>query len=287
MTGFAVLLVLVSSVIHALWNYVTKRTTSNPLAFVWLTSAFEIVTLGIPALWVLARGSVVIGPAGWVFIIGSAALHILYFLLLTGGYRVGDLSIVYPLARGVGPLFITAGAILLLGETPSPLALFATALIVLGVLLLTGDPRLLGQSAALPGIAYGLLTALSVAAYSLWDTVAVSRLLVTPVIYLWGVGLFRTVLLLPLALRHRADLRAAWQIDRWRALLVAVGSPAGYVLILIALTFSPVSYVGPMRSISILFGVVLGVQALGEPDPRRRLLGAGAMVAGVALLGLA
>lgn len=287
MTAFAILLVLVSSVIHALWNTITKRITSENTAFVWLTSALEIVTLAPLAVVIFLRDGTAIGGVGLVFIVVSAVLHVAYFLLLTGGYRVGDLSIVYPLARGIGPLFITAGAMLFLGETPTSLALFATALIVLGVLTLTGDPRLLRQSAALPGIIYGLVTALSVAAYSLWDTVAVSRVLVPPLVYLWGVGMARTLLLLPYAFSHRPAVREAWTRDRWKALAVALLSPGGYVLILIALTFSPVSYVAPMRSISILFGVVIGVQVLDEANPRRRILGAAMMVIGVMLLGLA
>ncbi len=287
MTALAILLVVVSSIIHAIWNTITKRISTDNTAFVWLTSALEILTLGPLALVILLRDGVSVGWVGLGFMLGSAVLHVIYFLLLTGGYRVGDLSIVYPLARGVGPLFITAGAILLLGETPSPLALFATALIVLGVLVLTGDPRLLGESAALPGVLYGLLTALSVAAYSLWDTVAVSRVLVPPLVYLWGIGVARAALLLPYALARRPAIREAWTRDRGKALLVALLSPGGYVLILIALTFSPVSYVAPMRSISILFGVALGLQVFNETEPRRRLVGASTLVAGVMLLGLA
>lgn len=287
MTAFAILLVVISSAIHAVWNTVTKRITSDNTAFVWLTSALEILTLGPLALVILLRDGANVGWVGLAFMLGSAILHVIYFLLLTGGYRVGDLSIVYPLARGVGPLFVTAGAILFLGETPSPLALFATALIVLGVLTLTGDPRLLGQSGALPGVLYGLITALSVAAYSLWDTVAVSRVLVPPVVYLWGIGVARAVVLLPFVLSRRPAIRDAWANDRGKALLVALLSPGGYLLILTALTFSPVSYVAPMRSISILFGVIIGLQVLDETDKKRRLGGAAAMVGGVMLLGLA
>ncbi|GAB4574477.1 MAG: EamA family transporter [Anaerolineae bacterium] len=286
MTGFAILLVLVSSAMHAFWNYVTKRVSTNNVIFVWLASAMEIVLLAVPAVWTLLQQESGPGWAGALFVTVSAILHIAYFLLLTHGYRVGDLSIVYPLARGVGPLLVTAGAILLLGETPSVLALIGTLLITLGVLTLTGDPRVVRQSAALPGIIYGLLTALSVAAYSLWDSVAVTRMAIPPIVYLWGVAWMRTLLLMPLAFRNREELPAAWARDRWRALLVALFSPGGYVLILIALTFSPVSYVAPMRSISILIGVVMGAQVLKEDEPRRRLAGALAMVLGVGLLGI-
>lgn len=287
MTVLSTALVLVASAIHAFWNYIAKRATSNNAVFVWLASALEIITLGPLAIWTLVQGDTALGLPELGFIAGSAVLHVVYFLLLTGGYRVGDLSVVYPLARGVGPLFVTAGAILLLGESPTALAWGATLLIVVGVLALTGDPRLLRSSAALPGVVYGLVTALSIAGYSLWDSVAVTRLHVSPVVYLWGVGAVRAILLLPYALTHRGAVRDAWAKDRRKALLVAALSPGGYVLILIAVTLSPVSYVSAMRSISILLGVMMGAQLLNEGDIRRRVVGALAMVAGVGLLALA
>lgn len=286
MTLLALALVLLSAAIHATWNLIAKRATTSGAVFIWLFGLFEGVILTPLMLVVVLRTGELPSALDMIFIIGSAALHILYFWLLTTGYHVGDLSLVYPLARGVGPLFITVGAILLLGERPSPLAIIATLLITGGMFLLTGDPTKLRSSKARPGITFGLLTALSIAIYSLWDAYAVSRQHITPLMFIWGIGLWRMILLTPYAATHQDEVRLAWQEDRWTALAVSVMSPGAYFLILTALTFSPVSYVAPMRSVSILIGVWLGSQLLGEADTRRRLAASGAMVIGVILLGL-
>ncbi len=287
MTTLAITLVLVSATMHAVWNFIAKRATTNGAVFTWLFGAMEFFTLGPLVLIVLLREGGTLTPVDALFIVGSAALHLLYFLLLAAGYRRGDLSLVYPLSRGVGPLFITVGAVLLLGEQPTPQAVLATLLIGAGVIALTGDPRDIRYSAVLPGVLYGLFTALAIAAYSLWDSYAMSRLLIAPVVYSWAIGWLRAVFLTPYVLVHRDALRQAWAVDRWRALAVALLSPGSYILILTALTFSPVSYVAPLRSVSILIGVLLGVQVLREGNTRRRLAGATAMVIGAALLGAA
>ena len=99
---------------------------------------------------------------GWIalgFIAGSAALHLAYFLLLQQGYRIGDLSLVYPLARGTGPMLATAAAILLFGERPTPLALTGAVLIVGGVFVLTGGAGGWGGKPRRKAVGFALLTA--------------------------------------------------------------------------------------------------------------------------------
>ena len=99
-------------------------------------------------------------------------------------------------------------------------------------------------------------------------------------------SLGRLILLAPHAWRRSAEVRAAWRKFRGEALAVGVLEPLAYILILTALSFSPVSYVAPTREISILIGAVLGARLLGEGQTERRLLAAGAMVAGVAAIAL-
>ena len=137
MTVAALALVLSSALLHATWNLLAKR-ASGGLAFVWLFTILDAILyapLAIVAL-VLLRPHI-----GWLelaFIGGSALLHIAYFLSLQSGYRYGDLSLVYPLARGGGPALATVGAIVLLAERPSALALSGTALIVLSAFVISG-----------------------------------------------------------------------------------------------------------------------------------------------------
>lgn len=225
----------------------------------------------------------------WVqagFIAGSAALHVGYFLSLQRGYRTGDLSLVYPLARGTGPLLATIAAILLLGERPTGLALGGTALIILSVFFLTGGAEAFKGHAERTAIFYGLLTGLFIATYTVWDGYAVSVLGVAPLLYMWLSECIRALFLAPVAVRNWAEVRLEWRAHKVEALGIAVLSPLAYILVLSALTFTPISYVAPTREISILIGAGFGAKLLAEGDVRRRLLAASGMVVGVVLLAL-
>ena len=285
MTSLAILLVLTSAFTHALWNFIAKRAHGGP-AFVWLFGVFELFIYLPFLLLFIASEDPTLAAVDLVAILGSGCLHLVYFLLLTRGYQVGDLSLVYPLARAVGPLIATFAAILFFAERPTPLAFGGGLLICGGVFWLTGDPRKLRENDALQGVIYALLTGLAIAGYTLWDSYSVSRLLIAPMVYQWGLGLVRSTLLTPYNLRHRENLRLAWRDDKWKALAVGTLGFFSYLLILVAYEFSPVSYVAPMRVISTLIGVLMGSRFLGEGDTRRRLAAAGAMVLGVIALGV-
>jgi len=285
MTGVALVLVLSSAVLHATWNYYAKR-VGGGAGFIWLITVIQAVIYAPLAFLVIAREQPAIGLPQLVAIVGSAAIHIAYFLLLSRGYRTGDLSLVYPLARGTGPMLSTAAAILLLGERPTPLALGGAVLIGLGVFVLTGDPRKFRQSGAGQAVIYALLTGLVIAGYTLWDKRAVSILLIPPLVYDWSNGFVRGFLLTPYALTHRAEVARHWREHRTAALMVGILSPLSYILVLTALTFSPVSYVAPTREISILLGAALGARLLSEGDVVRRLAAAAVMMTGVVFLAL-
>src|SRR5438105_6054812 len=145
MTLVALVLVLASAVAHASWNLIAKRASGGPV-FNWLFDVSSVVVcLPLGIIQVLVEPPR-LGPTEWTFIVGSALLHLAYFLLLGQGYRVGDLSLVYPLARGAGPVLSTAAAVMFLGEHPTGLALAGAALIGAGVFVLAGDPRRLSGS---------------------------------------------------------------------------------------------------------------------------------------------
>ena len=280
MTPIAIGLVLLSAVFHALWNVVAKQARGGPV-FVWLFGVMEIVIYLPFVVYLIAAEQPTIDFVGLFFMVGSAALHLAYFVLLSKGYQVGDLSIVYPLARAIGPLIATVAAIFLLAERPTMLALTGGLLVSFGVFGLTGDPRKLRARGALPGIRFAGLTGVAIAAYTVWDSYAVKQLLIAPLIFQWHLGAFRALFLTPHALKHWDEVQEAWQRDRWRAAFVAVFSSLAYILILIALTVSPVSYVAPMRVVSTLIGVIIGVGLLKEGDSTRRVMAAVVMVVGV------
>lgn len=285
MTGLALSLVLLSAFAHATWNLLAKRAGGGP-AFLWLFDALSILMYApITAVSILIERPRV-GIIELAFIFGSATLHLVYFLLLSSGYRAGDLSLVYPLARGTGPLLATLGAILFLGERPTVLALAGALLIGVGVFLLMGTPQSLRGSGGPLAVAYALLTGVLIAAYTLWDKQAVSGVHIPPLLYNWSSNLGRVLLLSPLVLRRRDEIRSEWRKHRMHALGVAVLSPLSYILVLVALSFSPVSYVAPARELGILIGTAMGSRLLDEGNAVQRLAAAGLMICGVTAIAL-
>ena len=286
MTLFALALVLAAAVFHALWNLLAKRAGDGGAAFVWLFGALSALIYAPLAAGLVFLQRPHIGYVEISFMCGSGVLHLGYFLLLQRGYSVGDLSLVYPLARGTGPLLATAAAILLLGERPSALALLGILMIAAGVFVLTWEPGGFSGERFSWSVVYGLLTGAFIAAYTLWDKQAVSAVLIPPLLLSWATTLVTTLLLTPMALSRRQKILAAWRAHKPEALGVAVLSPLSYILVLTALVFTPVSYVAPAREVSILIGTAMGASLLAEGDAKRRLIAAGAIVAGVVALAL-
>jgi drug/metabolite transporter (DMT)-like permease len=282
-TLWALTLILVAAFIHATWNLLNKK-ASGHATFTWLVAGLSAVfytpvAVAVFFFWHAKIGAVEIG-----FMAGSALLHTGYFVLLNEGYRVGDLSLVYPLARGTGPLLSSIAAIIFLGERPSALALTGALLIIVGVVVLSGSPNKLRQTGAQKAISFALITGTFIAAYTLWDKQAVSRFAISPLLLDWGANLGRAILLTPFALGYWQNTRDEWRDHRAEAIGVAVLAPLSYILVLTAMQFTPVSYVAPAREISILIGTAMGTRLLAEGDVRRRLAAAAAMVVGVVAL---
>ena len=193
---------------------------------------------------------------------GSGALHALYFALLQRGYATGDLSLVYPLARGTGPLLSTMVAIVVLGERPSLLAVVGAAIVVTAVFSLVARPGGVGG-----GTLFAVLTGVAIAGYTLWDKQAVDGEGLNPLVYYWGTNMFNLLLLSAVGRASRG--RRAGRPGTARAggpSASACLSPLAYVLILYALARAPVSYVAPARETSILIGTLLGTTVLAEGD---------------------
>src|SRR6266542_4033561 len=241
MSALALVLVLCAALTHATWNMLAKR-SGGGLAFIWLFGAASTVLLLVPALVALAIERPHLGAAQFLFIAGSGILHIAYFLLLQGGYRAGDLALVYPSARGAGVLLSTFGGIVIYNEHPGGVALAGAVAVTLGIL---ASGRISGRAAAGPALAYAVATGVVIATYTLWDKHAVDALAIPPLFYYWGFNLITVIGLSPLALRDRAAVRLEWRRSRREVLGVGLLAPTSYVLVLSALVFSPVSYVAP------------------------------------------
>ncbi len=286
-TAFALALVLVAAGLHAIWNLCAKR-AGGGLPFVWLVGAI-ICSLYVP---------VVIGYCWWrrpdlsgtalAWIAGSGVLKTGYSLLLQRAYRSGDFSLIYPLARGTGPLLSTLAAIAFLGERPTLLALAGGLVIVAAIFFLTDGARLFHQDRAHLRVAfrYGLLSGLFIASYTIWDRHGVHALGIPPVLYDAGTAAMVLILVTPFALPRWTEVSRHWREHQKYLWGMALLSPLAYVLVLTAMSFTPVSYVAPAREVSIVIGAFIGSRYLKEADGHRRLWAALAMAAGVIALAL-
>lgn len=289
MTSLALLLLLAAAVLHATWNFWAKL-AGGGLPFVYLVSILIVAGyVPVVAVWCAYRPPAFSWTlAGIVFV--SGCLKTSYSLYLQRGYRHGDFSLIYPLARGTGPLLSTIGAVTLLGERPSA-AVVAGGLVVVGsIFYLTGGlkwfaPRTAGRGPG-NGLGYGLMSGVFIAAYTLWDRQGVSHWLIPPLLYDAGTALTQLCLLTPFAWRRRAEVAREWHEHRKHALIMTLAAPAAYVLVLTAMSFTPVSYIAPAREVSILIGTFFGAKFLNESDAQRRLWAALAMVCGLVALAL-
>ena len=323
MSGVALAWVLVAALIHATWNLLAKK-TGGDVRFA-LVSQLAVALVWAPVgLWFAWHEVGTYGPLQWALIVASGAIHVVYFVTLLRGYRLADLSVVYPLARGTGPLLTAMAATLLLGESLSLLGWLGVLGVVLGIVLISGGPALwhalragtsaherpqAGQSRPSPegiqqsgraalagedllrlrrGVGYGLLTGVCIAAYTVVDGYAVKRAGISPVSVDYLGNLVRVPLtalwILALGRREPLPLAGYWRSTWKPALLIATISPVAYVLVLYAATVAPLSHVAPAREVSMLFAALLGGTLLRERNVGLRLLGAGSIAAGVIAL---
>jgi len=279
--------VLGAAVLHTTWNLCAKR-AGGGLPFVWLVGAV-ICACYVPVLSVYWTTWHPVLPSGAIpWILGSGVIKTSYSLFLQRGYRTGDFSLIYPLARGTGPLLSTLAAIAFLGERPSPLAIAGGLVIIVAIFFLTGGSQLLHESRAhlRNAVNYGVMSGVLIATYTIWDRHGVAKLGVPPLLYDAGTAFTQLALLTPFAFRRRAEVAAEWRDKRRWAIAVALLSPVAYVLVLTALAIAPVSYVAPAREVSIVIGAFVGARLLKEADGRRRIWAAVAMAAGVIALAL-
>lgn len=284
----SLLLVVLASLIHASWNLLAKRAASVGPTFVFAYNLIACVAYAPWVFYLLARGDGIVWTwAGGGFLLLSGLIHLAYSLCLQRGYQVAELSVVYPIARGIGPMLSTLGAVAMLGETPSGLGLAGVFLVVAGIGLIAtqGDFSAFRRPGGQAGVRWGTATGALIASYTVADAYAVKTLGIAPVVLDWASNLLRFCLLAPLVLadprRAFAAMRGYWGI----ALGVGLLSPMSYILVLAALTSgAPLSLVAPMREMSMMVSVLMGMLILRERVGPWRLAGCGALIGGVILL---
>jgi len=276
-------LVLAAAMVHATWNFLAKRVQGGA-EFTWLFSVVSTALYAPVTAVVFIFQRPPFGPAQLAGIGVTVLLELFYILILQRAYRAADLSVVYPIARGTAPVVATAGAVLIFRERPGPVALAGAGLVVVGLLLVAGNPRLLWQPAALRGVAYALTVGFIIGAYTLWDKYLVTDLGLSPLVLNWAVTFGFSLLLLPAALGRWEQVGLTWSKRRAETVLMGICFPLSYTMVLTALTFAPVSHIAPAREVSVLFGTVIGARLLKEPRFGRRLAGAALIVGGIVAL---
>jgi drug/metabolite transporter (DMT)-like permease len=282
MSALALGLVLLAAITHASWNLSAKYAAESK-HFVWLFSVGSVLIYGPVVGAVLYVERPVFELRHWLSLAATSVLHLAYSIALQSGYRHSDLSVVYPVARGTGPLLSFVAAVLLLGEAPTTQSIVGLVLIVGGILLVAG---LVGHHRRAPGVGvlYGLLTGAFIAAYTINDGWAVKVLLISPFLVDFAGNLFRMLVLAPRAWRDRDRVRLEAVVFRKPVIVVSVLGPLGYILVLFAMRIAPVSHVAPARELSTLVGAWFGSRLLRESAGPWRVAGAALIVAGVVSL---
>lgn len=284
MHPLAIAAVLLAAVTHATWNLAAKR-AAGARHFVWLYSLGSVMIYAPAVIWILVYQRPQFELIHWVALLMTGVLHMGYSLLLQAGYRVSDLSLVYPLARGTGPLLAFVAATFILDEPVSAYSILGVLLVVSGILMvsgLTSEPH----KAPRAGIALGMLTGVFIAAYTINDGWAVKALLISPFIIDFSGNLLRILVLSPRAWHDRAGLVAEARTYRTPVLIVAVLGPLGYILVLFAMKHAPIGHVAPMRELATLVGTYFGARLLKEQVTSVRLVGAVLIVSGVIALAI-
>ncbi len=270
-------LALLAAVIHASWNVAVKM-SDNPLhALAWAMTAVTLVSIPPAAvLWWLA-GRPGLPVVAWQLLGVSAVLETIYVTLLSEAYRRGEISVVYPIARGTAPLLAVVAGLLLLAERLTPFQLVGVACVLAGIMAVR-------RPAEGPAVRLAMLTGITIAAYSVIDRVGVR--LGPPLLYGFAVMVVTTVLVTAEA-SWRGDLGTP-PTDWLRSLTLGILIWPGYFLVLVAYSLAPLSVISPIRESAVVLVSVWGIWRLRERrGARLRLAGAVAVVAGIALLAVA
>jgi uncharacterized membrane protein len=292
LTPFSILLILISALIHSSWNFFTKKGNWPGEFFFWVF--FLGIVLYLP--FFIAFGAfpsflIHASPKLWGLTISSGFFETVYFICLIEAYRGGDLSLVYPISRSA-PLFTQIWAILFIGEILSQRGIGGIILVMIGLFVISLKnfriEHAIPQSNHFTSRPYllALTAAIASSVYSVIDKVGVQML--HPVLYIWLINLWMTTFTgLYLILRREVSFLKIWKESKREILLIAILQNIAYLLVLMALQMSKVSYVVAFRQVGALFGAGMGIYFLKESYWKNRITGALILTLGLVLIGLA
>ena len=278
----AILLLVASASLHALWNLLLKKSQEKYIAMGW-----QVILSGVFAFIILLF--VGLPPRSmWLFAIFSMTLEAIYFILLSNAYSDHDFSLVYPIARGTAPAFLMLWSILFLQENLTTGGILGVGLIVCGMIVIgaTSLIQARGSRLHIKGIVTALVVALIISLYTIIDGTAVKN--GSPLSYALTMFMLVPIITTTYNIRRFGWKRfvSAWNGPRLPLIFTAVLGVVAYLLALFAYTIAPVSYSGAIREMSVVIGAFLGWQFLGEQLGGTRVVGAIIIFAGILTIAL-
>lgn len=268
--------VLLAALLHASWNSLVKVAGDR---LVILTA----VSLGQGIFGLLLIPFVAVpSPSAWAFILISTAFHYIYVFFLFNAYRFGDLSQIYPLARGAAPLLVTIGALVFASERLSLAETVGVLIAAAGICALafatSPETRL-----SLKGFLFATGTAATIAAYTVSDGIGI-RLSDSPMGFIAWLFVFELPVVAFTAARRRGNLLVALSLERWKFAGCALSSVAAYAIVIYVSAYAPLAMVSAIRETSVVMAAVIGVSVLGERPWQQRVGTASIVALGVVLL---
>lgn len=278
MSIIAFSIVLFAALLHALWNAFVKA-AEDRFAILGLIASGHVF-LGIA----LASQNPIPAAESWPFIAGSTVIHFGYYYLLFHSYRLGDLSHVYPIARGMAPVLVALGAQVFAGESLPPAAWAGILIVSLGIFMLAGD---VFRSETPPLVVLtALATGVIIASYSLVDGMGV-RLSGTSLGYIGWLFIAEAIVALFIFGRIGPKVMT---ISRQTLMLGIAGglvSASAYGLVIYVKAFAPLGMVSTLRETSVVFAALIGMLWLGERPWKLRLGAAFVVAIGVLIMSIA
>ncbi len=279
MTLSVFLLVIFSAFCHALWNFAARKAAGNLMA-IWLGLWIGCAVILPGALGVIIHRGIhaMVQLTGIACIIATGLIHTVYFRLLAAAYEKGEISLVYPIARGSGIAFTAILAGLLLKEQLTLLGAIGIGLVCLGIISLGRDAHQRVDDKKAIGLA--LCVGASIVAYSIVDKIGVGY--IHPIVYIWSMFLIAGIGLTPLLVRrYRGQMRQVARQYIGYAVIIGVGSVGTYLMILFAFTRGPVNYIVAVREFAVVLGALAGVIFLKERLTMAKALAICVIVIGV------
>jgi uncharacterized membrane protein len=284
MTSSVFLLVLIAAIFHAAWNFAARKAAGNLVAVwlgLWLGCA--VVFPGVIGIAVYKGLPETVPAQAIACIIATGLIHSVYFRLLAAGYEHGEISLVYPIARGSGIALTAILASSFFKESFTLLGTIGIGLISLSIISLGTATR--GKAHDTKAVTLALSVGASIVAYSLVDKVGVNH--VNPVVYIWSMYLIAAIVLTPFVVRrYRGTLGQVAGKYIGYSMIIGIGAMGTYLLILFAFTMGPVGYIVAVRESAVILGAIAGIIFLKERFTITKVFAICVIVVGIIIIKL-